>query len=52
MNRALIISIPSAVTLEGTVIHRSGLITGGQSTGQGRQFEEHEVESKLLLFFD
>ncbi|KAL8278439.1 hypothetical protein RQP46_009129 [Phenoliferia psychrophenolica] len=35
-----------AVTLDGTIIHRSGLITGGNSTraGSGRQFEEREVE--------
>ncbi|KAK4703834.1 structural maintenance of chromosome 1, partial [Phenoliferia sp. Uapishka_3] len=35
-----------AVTLDGTIIHRSGLITGGNSTraGSGRQFEEREVD--------
>ncbi|WWC89989.1 uncharacterized protein L201_004919 [Kwoniella dendrophila CBS 6074] len=33
-----------AVTLEGTVIHRSGLITGGQSSGGARKFDDREVE--------
>ncbi|ORY92961.1 condensin complex subunit SMC1 [Leucosporidium creatinivorum] len=34
-----------AVTLEGTVIHRSGLITGGNSTQSGgRHFEDREIE--------
>lgn len=36
---------PSAVTLEGTVIHRSGTITGGTSQQGGRHFEDQEVES-------
>lgn len=36
---------PIAVTLEGTVIHKSGLITGGKSThGSGRKWEEQEVQ--------
>ncbi|BGP07989.1 Structural maintenance of chromosomes protein 1 [Rhodotorula toruloides] len=34
-----------AVTLEGTVIHRSGTITGGTSQQGGRHFEDQEVES-------
>lgn len=34
-----------AVTLEGTVIHKSGLITGGQSSG-GRKFDDRAVESE------
>jgi structural maintenance of chromosome 1 len=40
-----------AVTLEGTVIHRSGLITGGNSTtpGNNKQFEDREVEGKSCL---
>ena len=34
-----------AVTLDGTVIHKSGLITGGKSThGNGRKWEEQEVQ--------
>ena len=33
-----------AVTLDGTVIHRSGLITGGTSTHSSKHFEEREVE--------
>ncbi|KPV75520.1 uncharacterized protein RHOBADRAFT_53491 [Rhodotorula graminis WP1] len=34
-----------AVTLEGTVIHRSGTITGGTSHSGGRSFEDQEVEA-------
>ncbi|KAI0962689.1 hypothetical protein AcV7_001479 [Taiwanofungus camphoratus] len=34
-----------AVTLEGTIIHKSGLITGGRSThGTGRKWEEKDVQ--------
>nr|AYN55353.1 cohesin complex subunit I [Sparassis latifolia] len=34
-----------AVTLEGTIIHKSGLITGGRSShGGGRQWEEKDVQ--------
>ncbi|OWZ56956.1 cohesin complex subunit psm1 [Cryptococcus neoformans 125.91] len=33
-----------AVTLDGTVIHKSGLITGGQGSGGGRKFDDKEVE--------
>ncbi|KAL0250387.1 hypothetical protein I308_102560 [Cryptococcus tetragattii IND107] len=33
-----------AVTLDGTVIHKSGLITGGQGAGGGRKFDDKEVE--------
>lgn len=33
-----------AVTLDGTVLHKSGLITGGQGSGQGRKFDQREVE--------
>jgi hypothetical protein len=37
----------AAVTLDGTVIHRSGLITGGNSTASGgRHFEDREVEGQ------
>ena len=43
--------VDAAVTLEGTIIHRSGLITGGTSArdGQGRQFEEREVDGASSL---
>ncbi|WWC61082.1 uncharacterized protein I303_103660 [Kwoniella dejecticola CBS 10117] len=33
-----------AVTLEGTVIHRSGLITGGQGSGGARAFNDRELD--------
>ncbi|KIR26910.1 cohesin complex subunit psm1 [Cryptococcus deuterogattii LA55] len=33
-----------AVTLDGTVIHKSGLITGGQGAGGSRKFDDKEVE--------
>jgi chromosome segregation ATPase len=32
------------VTLEGTVIHRSGLITGGQGSSSSRKFDDTEVD--------
>jgi structural maintenance of chromosome 1 len=32
------------VTLEGTVIHKNGLITGGESVGSAKQWEERELE--------
>ncbi|KAK8869753.1 hypothetical protein IAR55_000321 [Kwoniella newhampshirensis] len=38
-----------AVTLEGTVIHKSGLITGGQGSGGGRKFDDREVEGLKRL---
>ncbi|KAI5889216.1 RecF/RecN/SMC protein [Schizophyllum commune H4-8] len=34
-----------AVTLEGTVIHKSGLITGGRSTHNARTWEDRDVQS-------
>ncbi|KAM0787898.1 hypothetical protein ACM66B_003947 [Microbotryomycetes sp. NB124-2] len=34
-----------SVTLEGTVIHRSGLMTGGSSGNNSRHFAEKEVEA-------
>jgi structural maintenance of chromosome 1 len=44
----------SAVTLEGTVIHRNGLITGGESVGSAKQWEERELQGmyfgKTTLF--
>lgn len=40
------LSNPAAVTLEGTVIHKSGSITGGQSAqGAGRKWDEKEITS-------
>lgn len=35
----------TAVSLEGTVVHKSGLMTGGQGAGQNRRFEESEITS-------
>lgn len=35
----------TAVTLEGTVIHKSGLMTGGKSThGNDKKWEEKDVQ--------
>ena len=40
----------SAVTLEGTIIHKSGLMTGGRSThGSGKKWEEKDVQG-LFVF--
>ncbi|KAI9569904.1 hypothetical protein HD554DRAFT_2088472 [Boletus coccyginus] len=39
-----------AVTLEGTVIHKSGLMTGGRSThGSGKKWEEKDVQGLVRL---
>lgn len=39
-----------AVTLDGTVIHKAGLITGGRVTGgRGRRWEDQEVEALKRL---
>ncbi|WVN85323.1 uncharacterized protein L203_100468 [Cryptococcus depauperatus CBS 7841] len=38
-----------AVTLEGTVIHKSGLITGGQGSTNGRKFDDKEIEGLKKL---
>ncbi|KAG2067940.1 hypothetical protein BDR04DRAFT_819225 [Suillus decipiens] len=39
-----------AVTLEGTVIHKSGLMTGGRSTnGGGKKWEEKDVQGLTRL---
>ena len=35
------------MTLEGTVIHKSGLITGGRSTHNARTWEDRDVQSTL-----
>lgn len=38
-----------AVTIEGTIIHKSGLITGGRSThGSGKKWEEKDVQRTSL----
>lgn len=39
-----------AVTLEGTVIHKSGLITGGQGSGGGRKFNDQEVDGEFAVY--
>ncbi|KAF8840540.1 RecF/RecN/SMC protein [Paxillus ammoniavirescens] len=39
-----------AVTLEGTVIHKSGLMTGGRSShGSGKKWEEKDVQGLIRL---
>ncbi|KAF8068609.1 condensin complex subunit SMC1 [Lyophyllum atratum] len=39
-----------AVTLEGTVIHKSGLITGGRSThGVGKKWDEKDVQGLMRV---
>lgn len=39
-----------AVTLEGTIIHKSGLMTGGRSThGSGKKWEEKDVQGLIRL---
>lgn len=39
-----------AVTLDGTVIHKSGLMTGGRSThGSGKKWEEKDVQGLIRL---
>ncbi|KAG5644198.1 hypothetical protein DXG03_008861 [Asterophora parasitica] len=39
-----------AVTLEGTVIHKSGLITGGRSThGNGKKWDEKDVHGLMRV---
>ena len=40
----------AAVTLEGTVIHKSGLMTGGRSShGNGKKWEENDVQGLQRL---
>ncbi|KAF8268112.1 cohesin complex subunit psm1 [Lactarius quietus] len=42
-----------AVTLEGTVIHKSGLITGGRSSHDtGKKWEEKDIQGTLVTFED
>jgi hypothetical protein len=38
------------VTLEGTIIHKSGLITGGRSThDSGKKWEEKDIQGASIL---
>ena len=37
-----------AVTLEGTIIHKSGLITGGQGASGTRTFDDREVQGMIF----
>ena len=39
----------SAVTIEGTIIHKSGLITGGQGASVGRRFNDNDVQSRCRI---
>ena len=40
------------MTLEGTIIHKSGLITGGRSThGGGKKWDEKDVQGTYLILF-
>jgi len=40
----------AVVTLEGTIIHKSGLITGGRSThNSGKKWEEKDVQGTFFL---
>jgi structural maintenance of chromosome 1 len=44
--------LPQAVTLEGTIIHKSGLITGGRSThGSGKKWEEKDLLGYSISIF-
>lgn len=41
----------AAVTLEGTIIHKSGLITGGKSThNNGKKWDEKDVQGRDEVF--
>ena len=41
-----------AVTLEGTIIHKSGLITGGRSShGNNKKWDEKDVQGRLIDHF-
>lgn len=37
------------MTLDGTVIHKNGLITGGEGVSSAKQWEERELEGKVSL---
>ena len=39
----------AAVTLEGTIIHKSGLITGGRSTHSSKKWDEKDVQGSVFL---
>ena len=50
--RWVLMALYVAVTLEGTIIHKSGLITGGRSTlGNGRKWEEKDVQGTIDVYF-
>jgi len=41
------------VTLEGTIIHKSGLITGGRSTqDSGKKWEEKDIQGASFILDD
>lgn len=40
--------ISLAVTLDGTIIHKSGNMTGGQGLGGDRKFDDRRVEGESL----
>jgi chromosome segregation ATPase len=45
----LIDEVVVAVTLEGTIIHKSGLITGGRSThGSGKKWEDKDIQGTQI----
>ena len=46
------LTLPIAVTLEGTVIHKSGLMTGGRSSqNSGKKWDEKDIQGKNLPSF-
>jgi structural maintenance of chromosome 1 len=47
----MIIESAAAVTLEGTVIHKSGLITGGrgQNDNNSKKWDEKDVQGALFI---
>ena len=46
----MIKTLPVAVTLEGTIIHKSGLITGGRSThNTTKKWDEKDVQGSRVL---
>jgi chromosome segregation ATPase len=47
--RIFMAKLTVAVTLDGTVIHKSGLITGGQGANANRKFSDTEITSETYL---
>jgi chromosome segregation ATPase len=42
-----------AVTLEGTIIHKSGLITGGKSThNNSKKWDDNDIQGGLHLLIN